>query len=262
MKRSSLLDLLVERFPDTPRERLMSYVLAGEVLVDGELVREPRRRVPAEARIEFEDERFVSRGGLKLDHAITAWSLPVEGRVFIDAGASTGGFTDCLLQHGAAASHAVDVGYNQLAYALRRDPRVIVHERTNIMHVSSVDPPAHAGVCDLSFRSAVGAARHLMGLLTEGWVIALVKPQFEVDPDTPGFDGVVRDERLLRDTLDATARRLAEAGMEVFAAVPSPILGRRGNREFLFLVGRAVGNVSSGPLRPFEVVAACLPDAS
>ncbi len=262
MKRPPLLDLLVARFPGTSRERLMSYILAGEVLVDGELVRDPHRKIPVDVSIDFKGERFVSRGGLKLDHAIAAWSLPVEGRVFIDAGASTGGFTDCLLQRGAAAVHAVDVGYNQLAYSLRRDPRVIVHERTNIMHVSSVDPPAHAAVCDLSFRSAVGAARHLRGLLTEGWVVALVKPQFEVDPDTPGFDGVVRDGRLLRDTLDATARRLAETGMEVFAAVPSPILGRRGNREFLFLVGRAVGNVSSGQLRPLEVVAACLSDTT
>ncbi len=262
MKRPPLLDLLVERYPDIPRERLMSYVLAGEVLVDGELVREPRRRVSADAHIQFEDERFVSRGGLKLDHAITAWGLPVEGRVFIDAGASTGGFTDCLLRRGAAAIHAVDVGYNQLAYSLRRDPRVVVHERTNIMHLASVDPPAHAAVCDLSFRSAVGAAKHLAGLLTQGWLIALVKPQFEVDPDTPGFDGVVREERLLRETLEATAQRLAGAGLDVCAAVPSPILGRRGNREFLFLVGRPVANVTSGPLRPAEVVAACLSDGS
>jgi 23S rRNA (cytidine1920-2'-O)/16S rRNA (cytidine1409-2'-O)-methyltransferase len=238
VKRIPLLDLLVSRYPDYSRERILAYILAGEVSVDGERVREARRSVAVDADIAFSADSYVSRGGLKLEHALTAWSLPIGDRVFIDAGASTGGFTDCLLQHGAQAVHAVDVGYNQIAYSLRQNERVFVHERTNVMHLvpAEIDPPAHASVGDLSFRSAVGAAKHLLGMSTEHWMIALVKPQFEVASPAPGFDGVVRDPELLRQTVEEVAARLIREGIEIRGAVTSPIRGRRGNTEFLFFL--------------------------
>jgi 23S rRNA (cytidine1920-2'-O)/16S rRNA (cytidine1409-2'-O)-methyltransferase len=262
VKRSSLLDLLVSRYTEYSREELLAHVLAGEVSVNGERVREPRRRVPADSEISFSSERYVSRGGRKLEHALETWELPVPGRVFIDAGASTGGFTDCLLQHGAERVHAVDVGYNQLAYSLRTDDRVLVHERTNVMHLvaEGVDPPAHAAVGDLSFRSAVGAARHLLGITTEHWMIALVKPQFEIDPDTPGFDGVVRDPALLRETVEGVAGRLIAEGIDIRGATTSPIHGRRGNTEVLFLISAPLGPpLPFWPekLNPAQVGSAC-----
>lgn len=263
MKRRPLLDLLVSRHPDLTREELLAFVLSGEVLVNGERIREARRAVPTEAEIRFEGERYVSRGGYKLEHALDYWEIPVVGKVFLDAGSSTGGFTDCLLQRGAAAVHAVDVGRNQLAYRLRRDSRVIVHEQTNIMDVQALDPVPAAAVCDLSFRSAVGAVQRLLSLVNERRVMALVKPQFEIDPDTPGFDGVVRDSRLLEETLRRVVERLEAAGIAVVGATASPVRGRRGNREFLFLLrpaqeAAAPGDSPSDSLDADAVLQGCL----
>jgi 23S rRNA (cytidine1920-2'-O)/16S rRNA (cytidine1409-2'-O)-methyltransferase len=174
----------------------------------------------------------------------------------------------------------VDVGYNQLAYRLRRDSRVGVHERSNIMTLELPEPQPHAAVADLSFRSAVGAARRVLGMLSEGWMVALVKPQFEIDPGTPGFDGVIRDEELLAETLGEVATRLEAADILTLAAAASPIRGRRGNREFLFLLARpaaagpeaaepeaagpeaaepeTAGLPEAGPLDSEGVVRACL----
>ncbi|NBC30789.1 MAG: TlyA family rRNA (cytidine-2'-O)-methyltransferase [Spirochaetes bacterium] len=259
MKRIPLLDLLASRYPDYSREQILAYILAGEVSVNGERVREARRKVSLDADISFSADRYVSRGGLKLEHALTAWAVPVRDRVFIDAGASTGGFTDCLLQHGARCVHAVDVGHNQIAYSLRQDERVLVHERTNVMHLvpADIDPPAHASVGDLSFRSAVGAAKHLLDISSEQWMIALVKPQFEIASPDPGFDGVVRDPTLLRQTVEEVAGRLIRQGVEVRGAVTSPIRGRRGNTEYLFFLTAQTDAPSPfwpSPLRVEQVV--------
>lgn len=235
MAKRPLLTLLRERFPTETKDSLFARVLCGEVVVDGERVKDAKRPVRADASVELESPRYVSRGGDKLEAALTAWQLPVHGKVFLDAGASTGGFTDCLLSHGAAAVHAVDVGYNQLAYRLREDPRVVVHERTNVTEVHSLDPPPDAAVCDLSFRSLAGIARKLMDLTRERWFVALVKPQFEwVDPPD-SFDGVVRRREDAHGVLLETLRRLAEDGAPVERLMASPIRGRRGNHEYLAL---------------------------
>ncbi len=246
------------------------------MLVNGERIRDPALRVAADALIEMPSrQRYVSRGGEKLHAALEEWSAPVRGKVFLDAGASTGGFTDCLLQFGARAVHAVDVGYNQLDYRLRRDSRVIVHERTNLMHLESLDPPADAAVADLSFRSLRGAARKLLSLSGEGWAIVLVKPQFEfasalkragagrspgsrgrgrspvrgrsAPRDVADFNsatnfeaGVVRDPDVLQEILLSLRRDLAADGITVQGELASPVAGRRGNREFLFLLTSGV----------------------
>jgi len=183
-----------------------------------------------------EPDRFVGRGGYKLDHAIEHFSISVDGRTAIDVGASTGGFTDCLLQHGAAHVVALDVGYGQLHNKLRIDPRVEVVERTNIR----VADPAELGtpfdivVADLSFISLgiVAAALSDLGDKTTDWVL-LVKPQFEVGKDLVGKGGIVRDPSTHQHAIELAAQALDAEGLGVLDVVASPITGAEGNREFL-----------------------------
>lgn len=240
MTRRRLLDRLCDLHPRRDREELLSHVLCGDVVVDDERVRDPRREVAADSTVRIAPDparRYVSRGGLKLERALSTWELDVSDAVVLDAGASTGGFTDCLLQHGARTVHAVDVGYNQLDYRLRRDPRVIAHERTNIMEVNGLEPPPTAAVADLSFRSLRGAAAHLWMLVDRSWMVLLIKPQFEWANPPPEFNGTVPDAAV-RPVLEHTLSGLAGEGIPLSALIESPVRGRRGNREFLLLAGR------------------------
>jgi 23S rRNA (cytidine1920-2'-O)/16S rRNA (cytidine1409-2'-O)-methyltransferase len=254
-----LLEVLVRRFPRFSRDELYRRVMCSEVRVNGAVERNPAALITEEAEIVLdldvelrepqdgsprqERRRYVSRGGEKLAAALEGWGISPAGMVWLDAGASTGGFTDALLQGGAAAVHAVDVGYNQLDYRLRSDRRVFVHERTNIRDVSSLDPMPDAAVCDLSFRSLRGVLGHILELTTQGWGVALLKPQFEAAAEIrwgrrqdEGLDsGVVAPE--LRDDLIAGALAdLAAEGIEVVRSMDSPITGKRGNREVLLHV--------------------------
>ncbi|HUZ17414.1 MAG TPA: TlyA family RNA methyltransferase [Spirochaetia bacterium] len=235
MKHRTLLQAVVAAFPGLTKEQAYAAILCGDILVDGARVRDPKHVTAPVSRVERMAEPFVSRGGLKLEHALAAWEISVAGKVFIDAGASTGGFTDCLLRRGAKMVHAVDVGTNQLAYSLRTDSRVIVHERTNITSVASLVPEADAAVADLSFRSLRGAARHLLSLTKEGWLIMLIKPQFELRAPGRDFRGIIHEDgtvgRVLLEVLDG----LWSEGVYVSRIARSPITGRRGNREFLAL---------------------------
>lgn len=228
----ALLDLLVALFPETPRERLFSRVLCGDVLVDGAVLRDPKVRVSAEAEVVLSSKKFVSRGGFKLDPVLDAWRVPVEGLVFLDAGCSTGGFTDALLQRGARLVHAVDVGSGQLDWKLRADPRVKVLEGTNVMALESLDPRPDAAVADLSFRSLRGAASRILNLTGQGWLIALVKPQFEWMDPPPEFQGVVPDNRL-EEILGVLEHDLRLEGVALTDRAPSSVRGRKGNQEFL-----------------------------
>jgi 23S rRNA (cytidine1920-2'-O)/16S rRNA (cytidine1409-2'-O)-methyltransferase len=228
----TLLDHLVSLYPETPRERLYSRVLVGDVLVDGAMERNPKVSVADDAEIVLSSRRFVSRGGFKLDAALDLWEVSVAGKVFVDAGCSTGGFTDALLQRGAALVHAVDVGTAQLDWKLRSDPRVVVREGTNAMALTELDPRPNAAVADLSFRSLRGAARHLLSLTSEGWLIALVKPQFEwMDPPAE-FDGIVPDSQL-ESVVAALEADLKAEGVVMTDRLASPVRGRKGNQEFL-----------------------------
>ena len=227
-----LLDLLASLYPEKSREALFARVLCGDVVVDGSVLRDPKIAVPADAEVVISAKRFVSRGGFKLEPVLEAWHLAVEGKVFLDAGCSTGGFTDALLQRGAALVHAVDVGTGQLDWKLRADPRVIVREGTNVMSLTALQPRPAAAVADLSFRSLRGAAGKILSLTEEGWLVALIKPQFEwVDPP-PDFQGVVPDASW-PPILSRLEANLLEEGVVLTDLLPSTVRGRKGNQEYL-----------------------------
>lgn len=253
---------MVERFPGYTREELLAYILCREVSVNGETVPDPKRMFKDPGTITISSEPYVSRGGKKLAHALDAWGIDVTGKVFIDAGSSTGGFTDCLLQHGAKAVHAVDVGYNQLSYALRVNPRVHVLERTNIMDVvwEQLEPRPQAAVADLSFRSIQGAATHILGLAEEGWAIALIKPQFELRATGGGtppkdFHGVINDRATLLHVLGSVLEGLRDEGVIVSRMIESPITGHSGNREFLAYLMKGEAGVRTVPrITPEELM--------
>jgi 23S rRNA (cytidine1920-2'-O)/16S rRNA (cytidine1409-2'-O)-methyltransferase len=237
-RRIPLIELLKSLYPDSSEKELRAQVLRGNVSVSGEKVQKPGTPVRPDAPVHVRPApQFVSRGGNKLQAAISAWDVQCGG-AWIDAGCSTGGFTDCLLQNGAALVYAVDVGEGQLDWGLRGDVRVKVMERTNIMSLNrgDLDPPPGRAVADLSFRSLQGAARHILGLTTEGRGIFLVKPQFEQRNPPSGFDGVVRDEDDVQTIVEDLVHRLAAEGVAVEKRIPSPVPGRKGNRELLFLL--------------------------
>jgi 23S rRNA (cytidine1920-2'-O)/16S rRNA (cytidine1409-2'-O)-methyltransferase len=251
VKRPSLLELLKTRYPRIETEELLARILCGEVWVNGERMRDPRARVAGgKAQVSLRRRRFVSRGGEKLEAALQAWGVEVAGLALIDAGSSTGGFTDCLLQRGARCVIAVDVGGGQLDYRLRRDSRVRVLEKTNILALSPESLPEEpdAAVADLSFRSLRGAAGHLLSLTRLRWLIALIKPQFEWRSPGEGFRGVVRESAELWSILRALAGDLEREGAYLHRAAPSALRGARGNREFFFLLTDAPGPVRAADL--------------
>lgn len=202
-----------------------------------------------------EPDRYVGRGGYKLDHALERFAIDVTGRRAIDVGASTGGFTDCLLQRGAGSVVAVDVGYGQLHHRLRNDERVTVVERTNIRHADPADlgGPFEVVVADLSFISIQIVADALRALGDGGtdWVL-LVKPQFEVGKDSVGKGGVVRDPAVHQEAVELATGALASAGVGTVGLVASPITGAEGNREFLIHGRRVDSTLDPGTVR--EVV--------
>ena len=239
--RVPLIELLRARYPEHTEQELRARIIRGDVRADGGPILKPGAPVAREARLDVRfGPRFVSRGGEKLDAALTAWEVDCSGAPWIDAGCSTGGFTDCLLQHGAPLVYAVDVGVGQLDWRLRTDPRVRLMEGTNIVAVSrdALDPPPGRAVADLSFRSLQGAARHILQLTSEGWGIFLLKPQFELRDAPDDFRGVVRSLDEARAIGRDLLGRLAAEGVRAEKALASPVAGRRGNREYLLLLRR------------------------
>lgn len=240
--------LLVERGLMPSREKARAAVLAGQVLADGEPVTKPGQLVDEAATLAVTARpRFVSRGGEKLAGALAAFGLDVTGLVALDAGASTGGFTDCLLQAGAARVYAVDVGYGQLDYRLRTDPRVVVMERTNLRYLTSLPEPIDIATLDLSFISLTKVLEPVRRLLRPGGlVLALVKPQFEACPEEVGRGGVVRDPLVHAATLGRVAAWAVNHGYRVRGLITSPVRGADGNREFFLLLLRDNGEGSGG----------------
>lgn len=217
------------------RERARRLIMAAQVLVDGQVVDKPGTRVPTAARLEVvEDLPYVSRGGLKLQAALDAFRIQVLGLVAADVGASTGGFTDCLLQRGARRVYAIDVGYGQLAWKLRQDPRVVVMERVNVRYLHELPEPVDLATIDASFISLKLVLPAVVPLLrSEGQIVALIKPQFEAGRDQVGKGGVVKDPLMHRAVLYDVLSWGLEHGLPVRGLILSPLRGPAGNREFL-----------------------------
>jgi len=246
MARLSVIQLLKNSDPEMTKDRAAALVGCRNVYVNGELCTDTRQMFASDSVVEVVFPKYVSRGGFKLEKALQEFGLDVDGLVMLDAGSSTGGFTDCLLQSGAKAVHSVDVGFNLLDYKIRNDSRVIVHERQNIMTLEKQDivPAPQAAVADLSFRSIKGAASHILDLVGNTWMVALIKPQFEVPRWQENFFGVVEDPDLMRSTLEGVHENLTADGIAVIRATVSPIKGHKGNTEFLALL-KNKGNAES-----------------
>jgi 23S rRNA (cytidine1920-2'-O)/16S rRNA (cytidine1409-2'-O)-methyltransferase len=240
---------LVDRGLTESRTRAQALILAGKVFSGDRRVEKAGQMLPPDAALEVrgQDHPWVSRGGLKLDHALSAFHLSPAGLVCLDIGASTGGFTDVLLHYGAARVHAVDVGHGQLAWKLRSDPRVVVHERTNARYLDAaligdtVGAPIGALVCDASFIGLRTVLPAPLALCAPGaWAVALIKPQFEAGPGQVGAKGVVRDEAVRAAVCTMIqAWWAALPGWHVQGVVKSPITGPEGNVEFLISAQRA-----------------------
>ena len=237
--------LLVARGLTPSRERAQALILAGKVLVEEQKLEKAGALVAEDAAIRLlgEDLRYVSRGGLKLEKAISHWNLNVEGKRCLDVGASTGGFTDCLLQHGAAHVTALDTGYGQIAMKLRQDPRVRLIEKCNarLLKPETLNETFDLIVMDVSFISAtlvlppvLAAAFPASRVSRQGrFAIILVKPQFEAGREMVGKGGIVRDEAAQLATVEKVRQCVIALGATATGSIDSPILGTEGNREFL-----------------------------
>ncbi len=238
--------LIFDRGLAPSRERARAMIMAGQVVVSDHLADKAGQMVPADAEIRLKGELlpYVSRGGLKLRKALDEFGIDVSGLAVLDVGASTGGFTDCLLQRGARRVFAVDVGYGQLAWKLRTDERVVNLEKTNIRHLEpgSLEEIPDMAVIDASFISLDKVLPNTIRLIREdGVIIALIKPQFEVGRREVGKGGVVRDEKK-HEQVTASIRLLAEGlGLVVKGETESPIRGPKGNREFLIFMRKRAG---------------------
>jgi 23S rRNA (cytidine1920-2'-O)/16S rRNA (cytidine1409-2'-O)-methyltransferase len=266
-KATQRLDLLlVQRGMSESREQARRLIMAGEVTVAGEVCDKPGKPVPADAEVAVKrPPRFVSRGGLKLEAALAGFGLDVAGLVAVDVGASTGGFTDCLLQRGAARVYAIDVGYGQLAWKLQTDPRVVVLDRTNVRHLEHLPEGtlADLAVIDASFISlALVLPATLRLIKPTGQIVALVKPQFEAGRGDVGKGGVVRDPRVHRRVLDETVALAQELRLTVAGITVSPAPGPAGNVEFLlWLRRRSPDEADSAVPETGEMIAAALESA-
>ncbi|AQQ55045.1 TlyA family RNA methyltransferase [Planococcus lenghuensis] len=232
--------LLVERGLCETREAAKRAIMAGIVYTETERLEKPGVKIPADSPLTVKGNasKYVSRGGLKLEKALDVFDVEVQGKLLLDIGASTGGFTDCALQNGARHSYALDVGYNQLAWKMRQDPRVTVMERFNFRHAKPEDFTEglpEVATIDVSFISLrlILPVLHTV-LVPGGDVIALVKPQFEAGKDRVGKKGIVRDPKVHEEVLAVIASFAEETGFGLMDAAYSPITGGEGNIEFLF----------------------------
>lgn len=240
MKRSFRLDTLLHQRGLAPsREKAKRLIQAGQVHVDGRLVDKVAWPVAGDVEISIrEGLPYVSRGGYKLAHALDAFEISPKALVVADVGASTGGFTDCLLQRGAERVYAIDVGYGQLDWTLRTDPRVVVLERTNARHLEALPEPVALATIDVSFISLrLILPRVWNWLSSDGQVVALVKPQFEAGREQVGKGGVVRDRRVHQRVLADILGWATSNGWHRRGLARSPITGPKGNIEFLLWLG-------------------------
>ena len=235
MAKTRLDLLLVDRAMARSRSQAAAMIMAAEVRVNGRVVDKPGSQVDENAKIELKSKpRYVSRGGTKLEAALSAFGVDAKHRICADVGASAGGFTDCLLQHGAARVHAIDVGAGLLDYRLRGDDRVQLWEKTNARYLESLGEPVDLATIDVSFISLRLILPRVLGwLAADADVIALVKPQFEARKSDIGKGGIVRDPAVRREALQRIAAFSTELGFAVAGIIESPITGQKGNHEYL-----------------------------
>lgn len=234
--------LLVEKGLCESREQAKRLILAGEVRIGDRVIDKPGQKLAEDSALEVREKpKFVGRGGIKLEGALEAFGIDPTGWVCIDVGASTGGFTDCLLQHGAAKVHAVDVGTNQLVWKLRNDPRVVVKEQFNARHMVPEDlgEKVRLAVMDLSFISLTKVLPAVFSVLDdEGSVVCLIKPQFELDREDISKGGIVRDPALHERAVEKIRRFVVDECLREWRGlIASPITGTDGNQEFLAWIG-------------------------
>ena len=239
MTKSRLDILLIEKGLAESRNKAQALIMAGQVQVNGAIVTKAGTQVPLDAEISLKDDLpYVSRGGLKLAAALASFKINPAGAICGDVGASTGGFTDVLLQRGAARVYAIDVGYGQLAWNLRQDNRVVVMERTNARYLETLPEPVELVTIDVSFISLkLILPTVVKWLKPAAVVVALIKPQFEAGRDQVGKGGVVRDVGVHRQVLQQVLGDAGAVGLQVLGLIPSPITGPAGNHEFLVYLG-------------------------
>lgn len=237
MANKKRLDLLIhERMPDYTRTQIQSWIMQGRVKIEGQVETKAGTQVTEDLALEVDvhEPRYVSRAGLKLEKALEFFTLNVTGFVVLDAGLSTGGFTDCLLKHGAAKVYGVDVGYGQVHEKIRSDKRVVVMERTNLRDLAHLPEPVDMVTLDLSFISILKVIEVVGKLLKPGGVlVTLIKPQFEAGRSDVGKGGIVKDQKVHARVIDEITQGIVAQGFVARGVTPSPILGSSGNAEFL-----------------------------
>ncbi|MBC8413257.1 MAG: TlyA family RNA methyltransferase [Nitrospira sp.] len=219
------------------REKAQALILQGSVSVNGKMIDKAGASVQSTDKIKIKDKiPYVSRGGLKIEHAIDEFDIDLTGKTVMDIGASTGGFTDCMLQKGASKVYAVDVGYGQFSWALRNDSRVVLFEKTNIRNMSTdlINDKINLAAIDVSFISLLKVLPNILKFLEpDSEVIALIKPQFEADRKDIAKGGVVRDDNVRLNIVDKIKRESALLGLDIIGVAISPIKGPKGNIEYL-----------------------------
>lgn len=227
---------LQELLPEYEERALQSYIMQGKVFVDGERVTKPGMQVTDDLKITYsiEEQQFVSRAGLKLEKALDHFKIDVKGLIVLDAGISTGGFTDCLLQRGAQKVYGVDVGYGDVHERIRNDERLVLLEKTNLRLLETVGELVDLVTLDLSFISVLSVMPTVCKILKkDGKLLILIKPQFEASKHEIGAGGIVRDDKIRQTIVDVTVDGVIKYGFEGIGVTDSPISGTKGNKEFL-----------------------------
>lgn len=236
MAKLRLDHLIQEQYPQYSRQQIQSWIMQGKVIVDGTVITKPGTAVSPDVLIvmNVQEPKYVSRAGFKLEKALTEFNVDVTGMVVLDAGISTGGFTDCLLQKGASKVYGIDVGYGQVHEKIVRDPRVIIKEKTNLRTLESVGELVDLVTLDLSFISVLKVMDAVCKILKDGGrLIVLIKPQFEAGKQDVGKGGIVRDPEVHKAVIERLTKGIEEFGFVNRGVIESPIEGATGNKEFL-----------------------------
>jgi len=239
MKNKKRLDVVIaDRYPQFSRTYIQSIIMQGKVTVDGKTIDKPGTQITPESDVQFDvtEPKYVSRAGFKLEHALDHFAIDVKNLIVLDSGVSTGGFTDCLLQRGAKRVYGVDVGYGQVHEKLVKDERLVLMERTNVRHLEHLPELVDLVTLDLSFISILKVMPAVAKLIKpNGKIIALIKPQFEAERGDIPRGGVIKDEKVYKKVIEKIQAGMKEFCFECKEVIESPILGAKGNKEFLAL---------------------------